>query len=140
MSRTIRRKNDVSAGRWGRDERDWTYETDKDHAKLNGGWSSFQAYDWKTRKRAGEIYWRYSDVAWGGERQVRKTGKDFKRGWWKYHSDKYSFFSGNKGPSYFMTGIQRSYRRDAKREIQRFVHTGDHEPMILSKPKREYWD
>ena len=44
------------------------------------------------------------------------------------------------GPSWFRRLFtQRPYRQEAKREIHNFMVDETYEPMILSKPKLEYW-
>lgn len=44
------------------------------------------------------------------------------------------------GPSWFRNLFsQRPYRQAAKREIQKYLFDTEYEPMILRKPKLEYW-
>ena len=44
------------------------------------------------------------------------------------------------GPSWFRRLFsQRPYRQEAKRELQKFMVDMEYEPMILDKPKLEYW-
>lgn len=141
MSRTIRRKNVFNTGTYRSGERDFTHEDDAEHAKLNGGWRSYRKYDLNTGKYSGEIVWYFSEVSYGGSKSVPKKGKDFKKGWWTYHSDSIRFMSGCKGPSWFINEfVQRPYRRKAKRELHKYLRNEEYEVMIEDKPKRIYWD
>jgi hypothetical protein len=61
----------------------------------------------------------------------------------KFHSDAATFAGGGKGhgPSWFINEyVQRPHRRDAAREIHKWMKDEDYEVIIESKPKREYWD
>jgi hypothetical protein len=141
MSRTIRRKNVHTTGKYYGDERSYTYDDDAEHAKLHGGWKSWQKYDWTTRQYVGEIHWHYHDVAWGGRKSVPKKGKEYRKGWWTYHGDSIRFNSGAKGPGWWITEfVQRPYRQAARRQIQKWMKDEDYEVIIQDKPKRMYWD
>ncbi len=141
MSRTVRRKNVFDTGTYYGEERAYTYEDDMEHAKLHGGWKSWQRYDWTAKQYVGERQWYWNDVAWGARKSVPKKGKAYKKGWWKYHSDAMRFWSGNKGPMWWIREqIQRPYRRKAKQEIRKALMDDEYEAIIRDKPKRGWWD
>lgn len=56
-----------------------------------------------------------------------------------WRSDAYREFK-EPGPSWFRTLFsQRPYRQESKNELRKFLQDEDYEPMILKKPKLEYW-
>jgi ATPase subunit of ABC transporter with duplicated ATPase domains len=58
----------------------------------------------------------------------------------KFHSDKKWRYWNHIGPGWFHNLYsQRPYRRDAKRQIKRYIDN-DIDVQLLRKPKREYWD
>jgi len=132
MSRTIRRKEVQKS--WRYRECSYTHETDTEHAELHGGWKTYIHYYTK------ELIQYHNDVAYCGRKLIPKEGKEYKKGWWEYHNDTLRCFSDGKGPGYFMTSLQRIYRRDAEREIQKYFDDEEYEVQILTKAKRLWWD
>lgn len=57
----------------------------------------------------------------------------------EWRSDAYKEFK-EPGPSWFRRLFtQRPYRQQARKEIHKFMIDETYEPMILSKPKLDYW-
>jgi hypothetical protein len=58
----------------------------------------------------------------------------------KFHSDNKRGFYNYVGPGWFHNMYsQRPYRRNAKKQIHRFMCEEEYEVQLLRKPKREYW-
>ena len=58
----------------------------------------------------------------------------------KFHSDRKWRYWNHIGPGWFHNLYsQRPYRRDAKRQIKRYIDN-DIDVQLVRKPKREYWD
>jgi len=58
----------------------------------------------------------------------------------EFHSDKKDHWMNYRGPSWFHREFsQKPYKVRARRELHRYQRDPDHEVMIESKPRREYW-
>lgn len=80
--------------------------------------------------------WRGNISAW---RMLEPKSKQGRKNLARARRDKVYRFK-EPGPSWFRNlFVQRPYRQDAKRQIRKFLQNEDYEPMILSKPKLEYW-
>jgi hypothetical protein len=68
------------------------------------------------------------------------NSKEGKKRLAKFHSDRKRYYWNHRGPGWFHNLYsQRPYRRDAKRQIKRYIDN-DIDVQLLRKPKREYWD
>jgi hypothetical protein len=68
------------------------------------------------------------------------NSKEGKKRLAKFRSDTKWRYWNHVGPGWFHNlNSQRPYRRDAKRQIKRYIDN-DIDVELLRKPKREYWD
>lgn len=66
--------------------------------------------------------------------------KEYKKGSARFHSDAGTYSYKEPGPSWFRNvTAQRPYRRDAKKQLHKFIKHEEYEVIISSKPKLEYW-
>lgn len=58
-----------------------------------------------------------------------------------FHSDKQKGFYNGRGPNWFFTEYcQKPYRANAREQLHKAMKDPEYEVMLLSKPKRIYWD
>lgn len=58
----------------------------------------------------------------------------------QYHSDAYTHGCREPGPMWALREFcQRPYRREAAREISKFLRDADYEVVLRSKPRHGYW-
>lgn len=66
--------------------------------------------------------------------------KEYKKQRAKFHGDHGTHSCKEPGPSWWRNLVtERPQRRNAKREIQKWMNNPDYEPMILAKDPLEYW-
>ena len=84
--------------------------------------------------------WKHTDV-WSWYRVYHDPrSKEGKKRLARHHSDCKWMFFNHLGPGWFHNlYAQRPYRRDAKKQLHRYVREEDFEVMLLRRPKREYW-
>ena len=124
MSRTVRR---VGKSLNSYDEKGYTTDYDEDHAKANGGWKSY--IDYHTR----ETKWYFTDVAWGGQKLIKKRGKEYRKGWWYFHSDKMI------GHCYYQMSWG-TVRNKNRQDLNRWIYNSDHEPIFYEEQNRKEWN
>jgi len=119
MSRTVRRRDGQG---WCYGHRDLKWVLEEHH---------YECIYSEDRK------W-YRWVSW--DEQIDPKSKEGKKRIARFHSDAQSWGNGN-GPNWWIREfVQRPYRREAKREIQKAMIDDDYEVIIRDKPKRPYWD
>lgn len=120
MSRTIRRKQGIG----------WCYGPRTISDQLEDycyEWIVWPGDDKYLHLRRGVVY-------------IDPKSKEGKKRIAKFHSDAGHWHSKG-GPSWWICQyMQRPYRRDAKRQIQKALNDDNYEVIIQDKPKRDYWD
>jgi len=118
MSNTIRRKQGHGWGYGHRDINDILTDTKFVWRDLGDGYQWREWVDIKIDPKSKEGKKRiakfHSDASW----HYNRKGK----GWWR---------------NYY---LQRPYRRDAERQIQKAMMDDDFEVIIRDKPARNWWD
>lgn len=73
--------------------------------------------------------------------QIDPSSKEGKLRLAKYHSDVGESFHNWRGPGWFHREYsQCPYRRECRDQIQKYLKEEIEDVVVLSKPKREYWD
>jgi hypothetical protein len=69
-----------------------------------------------------------------------KDSREYKKGKARFHSDGETSSCKEPGPSWFRNlYTERPMRRQAKRELQKFMLDPNYEPIVEEKGKLEYW-
>lgn len=98
----------------------------RDNRKIPG-WI-FEEYDW-------DEYWNFR--RW----KIDPKSKEAKKRIAKFRSDSGYMWHNCRGPGWFHREYtQCPYRRDARDQIAKFLKEEVEDIILLSKPKREYWD
>jgi hypothetical protein len=109
MSRTVRRKNQPKCHYVWEDR----YTHEEDH---------YWVMDWEQG--------RWLMIA---QRPERKTGKEYWKGWWKFHNDTLNFH--NKRNRSTWSEVRRKNRED----LNKWARCEDHEPIFFEEVNHQEW-
>lgn len=88
-------------------------------------------------------YWVYENSGWLPRTLYRlphpKDSKEYKKGKARYHSDALRQFK-EPGPAWFRNlFVERPQRREAKRQLRKFMLDQDYEVILNGKDPLVYW-
>lgn len=119
----------------------YRFKRDKWLIKDNSILSAWDTLEKLKKYKDGDISnWSCYGMTHFYELRFRPDSEEGKMRLAKFHSDAKWHYWNHTGPGWFHNLFsQRPYRRDAKRQLQRYMLDDEFEVQLLRKPKREYW-